>query len=141
MFALAVVAMLGLTMVGCSKDYADKVTGSYEGTMKMSVQSTDYPSVDATVVIKSEDENLVSITIPAMGEGRMAMPELTIGGVSVSKDGKTYNLSKEEINITVEEIAWTGTLSGSVESEKLTLTTSLKPGAMPMSIDLTFTTK
>lgn len=138
---LATIVALSLAAVSCGKDYSKDVEGNYDGTIVMAVSGATQGSFDATVAVKSTADNEVSITLPAMGEGRMGMPELAVSGVSVDKDGSAYTLKKGEFTITVDETPYVGSLEGSVKDGKLGFTCSVKPGEMPMNIDLTFSSK
>lgn len=141
MLTLATFVALGLAAVSCGKDYSKDVEGNYDGTIVMAVSGATQGSFDATVAVKSTADNEVSVTLPAMGEGRMGMPELAVNGVTVDKDGSTYTLKKGEFTITVGETPYVGSLEGTVKDGKLGFTCSVKPGAMPMNIDLTFSSK
>jgi hypothetical protein len=139
---VAAVAAFVMSTVGCTKDVAENIAGTYDGIVTMSVRGeTQGDPTEAKVIIASESENTVSITLPQMGEGRVSIPSFTVTGVSVAKNGKVYNIEKENISATVESMQITGSLVGNVESGKLNMSYSLKPGAMPMNIDFTFAGK
>ena len=140
----AVLYLLTLASISCSKDgkeCAKDVAGSYDGTLVMSVSGTNYGTFDMVVDVKSTSDDQVSMTIPAFGEGHMAMPELTVTNVDVDKDGSTYTLKKDQFTITVNEVPYKGSINGTVKDGKLTFTSPVTPGAMPMAVDLNFTTK
>lgn len=137
-------SLLTIANISCSKDdkeYAKEVAGSYEGTLDMAVRGTSYGTFDLVVNIESTSDDQVTMTIPAFGEGHMAMPELTVTNVSVDKDGSTYTLKKDQFTITVNEVPYKGSINGTVKDGKLTFTSPVTPGAMPMAVDLNFTTK
>ena len=123
---------------------AASVAGDYEGNMVMSVAGTGYDPVSATVTLVRESAGSVAVTLPAVGEGRMAINGFSIEGVSVVEDGTVYRLVKEEYTASVARasgegsIEYTGSLSGTVVDGKLTLEYSVTPGAMPMSINFSF---
>jgi hypothetical protein len=140
----AVLSLLTFTAISCSEDdneYAKEVAGSYDGTLVMSVSGTDYGTFDMVVNVESTSDDQVSMAIPAFGEGHMAMPELTVTNVDVDKDGSTYTLKKDQFTITVNEVPYKGSINGTVKDGKLTFTSPVTPGAMPMAVDLNFTTK
>ena len=139
---IAAMAALTLGLGACSKDYAKDIAATYEGTLTMSVG--DNPVGDPTeakVIVAAEAENTVSITLPQAGDGGMGMPSMTVEGISVSKNKKVYNLSKNDISVSLAGMEITGSLNGTVENDKLNLSYTLKPGSMPMSIDFTFSGK
>lgn len=143
----AVLSLLTLASISCSKDdkdgkeFAKDVAGSYDGTLVMSVSGTNYGTFDMVVNVESTSNDQVSMTIPAFGEGHMSMPELTVTNVDVEKEGSTYSLKKDQFTITVGEVPYKGSINGTVQDGKLTFTSPVTPGAMPMSVDLNFTTK
>lgn len=140
----AVLSLLTFTAISCSEDdneYAKEVAGSYDGALVMSVSGTDYGTFDMVVNVESTSDDQVTMTIPAFGEGHMAMPEFSVTNVSVDKDGSTYTLKKDQFTFTVDEVPYKGSLNGTVKDGKLTFASAVTPGAMPMSVDLNFTTK
>lgn len=140
----AVFSVLTLLSVSCSKggkEYAKDVVGNYDGTLVMSVSGTNYGTFDLVVNVESTSDDQVCMTIPAFGEGHMAMPELTITNIDVDKDGSTYILEKDQFTITVNEVPYKGSVNGIVKDGKLTFTSPVIPGAMPMAVNLDFTTK
>lgn len=138
---MALVATLSIAAVSCGKDYAKDVEGSYAGTLDMAVSGATMGSFDATVVVKADGDDAVSLTLPTIGEGRTAIPELTLSGVNVDKDGSNYTLKKDNFTITVDNIAYTGSIDGTVKDSKLNFACDITPGAMPMAINLTFSSK
>ena len=138
---MALVATLSMAAVSCSKDYAKDVEGSYAGTLEMAVSGTTMGTFDATVVVKADGDEAVSLTLPSIGEGRTAIPELTLSGVSVDKDGSNYTLKKSDFTITADNIAYNGSIDGTVKDSKLSFACDITPGAMPMAINLTFSSK
>ena len=138
---MALVATLSMAAVSCSKDYAKDVEGSYAGTLEMAVSGATMGTFDATVVVKADGDEAVSLTLPSIGEGRTAIPELTLSGVSVDKDGSNYTLKKSDFTITVDNIAYNGSIDGTVKDSKLSFACDITPGAMPMAINLTFSSK
>ena len=138
---MALVATLSMAAVSCSKDYAKDVEGSYAGTLEMAVSGATMGTFDATVVVKADGDEAVSLNLPTIGEGRTAIPELTLSGVSVDKDGSNYTLKKSDFTITVDNIAYNGSIDGTVKDSKLSFACDITPGAMPMAINLTFSSK
>ncbi len=115
------------------------VAGSYPGKVTMTVGANAYDPVEATIKVTVDDDDDVKITLPAMGEGQMSIPEILVEDVSVkSTDYKTFTIPAKEIEQTVGGVNFTGTLSGTLADGKLTLNYSLQPGSMPMSITFAF---
>ncbi len=137
MMALAIV-MFGFA--SCTKETqkpAQSVAKTYVGTLSYGVgEMTD---VEASVELKGESDDKISIVLPAIGEGMMSIPEFTLSGIAVStSDNKVFTLAETEISQTVGTTNYVGTLTGEVNNGQLTLNYALKPGAMPMSINFTF---
>ena len=140
MAGLVVVGLIGLS--ACKKEKpAEEVAGSYKGTLVMSVSGKEQARSEATVVLTAENEEQVTIFIPAMGEGKMSAPELTLKAIPVKKSSdKQYELSESAVDVTVNSVQWKGSIKGSVNSSRLALEYTLQPGSMPMPIQFVFNT-
>ena len=113
------------------------VAGKYEGTLSYGVGEMD--DVEATVELKEQGGDKISIVLPSIGEGMMTIPEFTLTDITISTtDRKVFAIAETEISQTVGTTNYTGTLSGEVNNGVLTLNYAMKPGAMPMSINFTF---
>ena len=136
-------AMAVLLLVSCSKgdedvDYAKSVSGSYTGSLIMSVMGSSDTTECTMVEVSRESVNRVSVTLPAYGEGRMSLPSMVVGGVTVAQSGGSYLLSKGEYGLTHDSTYYSGNLSGIVYGGKLKLDYTCRPGAMPMAINFSF---
>ena len=140
---LGLMAIGAIAISGCKKEKpAEEIDGSYKGTLVMSVSDKEQGRLDTTIVLKAENEETASIFIPAMGEGRMSVPDLTIKGVPVTKaSDNLYNLSETAVAFTHNNVEWKGSIQGNVNHDKLHLEYTLQPGAMPMSILFVFDSK
>lgn len=120
------------------------VAGKYTGIMSYGV--SEMSEVEASVELKAQGDDKISIVLPAIGEGMMSLPEITLKDIAVDRidhaevptDQRLFIIAETEINQTVGTTNYTGTLGGNVDNGKLTLNYSLKPGAMPMSITFKF---
>lgn len=139
---LAMFAVMGLALAGCSKSASESVVGTYEGTLAMTVagQSLGEP-VAAKVIVTEESDDVVKLTMPGMEGHGLTVPDFTVSGVSVAKADKVYTLSKKDFSVTVEGVTLNGTIDGTVADKKLTLAYSVQPGGMPMGIACVFTSK
>ncbi|MBR4217522.1 MAG: calycin-like domain-containing protein, partial [Bacteroidales bacterium] len=119
------------------------IADRYQGSLAMSVMGKPYGEpADVTITLEASGKNSVTVKLPAVGEGRMALPALDIADVAVNaSDYNTFTLAETSFEQTVDSLHCTGTVKGSVVDGKLTLNYSVKPGAMPMNIDFVFTTK
>ncbi len=135
--------VLGLCLTNCTSKPADEIAGTYSGTLTKSVEGLSIGEVVAEVNINKISDDKVTVIIPALSNGdEMALPALTIADVVVStKKTGGYKLAKTPINITTEDFIITGSIEGTVIDKKLTLTGAIKPGAMPMNIDINFVSK
>ena len=124
---------------------ADMVAGEYTGLMDMSVSGNSQGSSEMTLTLAAADDGTLTISVPAMGSGAMAMPAFDITGVTVSEsengDG-TYTLTLDEFTVPTESLTLTGSsLTGTVNDGQMKLTMNIQPGAMPMAITFTFDTQ
>lgn len=115
------------------------VKGSYSGEVSYSVAGANYDPFAASVTLKKGTGNSVTIVLPPVGEGMMSIPEMTVDNVEMTTtDYVVFNIAETEVEQTLNGVNFVGTLKGNVNGKTLTLNYSLKPGAMPMSIDFTF---
>ncbi len=138
-FVMAALAIVMFGFASCNKEIkpAEEVAKIYVGTMTYGV--SEMSEVEASVELKAQGDDKISIVLPAIGEGMMSLPEITLNDIAVSTtDNKVFTIAETEINQTVGTTNYTGTLGGNVDNGKLTLNYALKPGAMPMSITFTF---
>ncbi len=146
MMAIAV-AMFILT--GCKKDNDSAgedialgyyVEGDYNGLVSYSVMGQMMNEIDAVVTLEKDVDNTISITLPEIVEGMLSIPEISLSEVVISTTDKVvFTIEETEINTTIDSTNYVGTLNGVVDGDNLSLEYSVKPGAMPMSIDYAFT--
>ncbi len=146
MMAVAV-AMFAFT--GCKKDNDSAgedialgyyVEGDYNGLVSYSVMGEMMNEVESVVTLAKDVDNTISITLPSIGEGMLSIPEISLSEVVISTTDKVvFTIEETEINTTIETTNYVGTVKGVVDGDNLTLDYSIKPGAMPMSIDFAFT--
>ena len=109
---------------------AETVAGEYTGMMDMSVMGSSQGSSEQKLTLTAADNGTLTISMPSLGLGAMAMPAFDITGVNVSEsengDG-TYTLTLDEFTVPTESL--------------MKLTMNIKPGAMPMAITFTFDTQ
>ena len=122
-----------------------KIVGDYTGIMNMSVMGSSQGSSEVTLTLTEAEDGTLTVSVPAMGSGMMAMGAFDITGITVGEsengDG-TYTLSLENFEAVAGETSITGSnLTGTVNGKNLNLTMDIKPGAMPMAITFTFTPK
>lgn len=134
--------LIAVLAVACKKEDEESVNsakvieGVYNGSVVMCVNGNEMSTSEAAVELIASSDGSVSVVLPKVGEGTMSLPELTVNNVSVtSSDNSTYTLNETSINQDI----YTGTLNGSVKGTKAEIMYSIKPGAMPMSIDFKFT--
>ncbi len=145
MFLCALVALATL-FTSCKKEEEKASTDSYvastyKGSVVMSVGGTNYDPFDAEIKLEGNGKNAVKLTLPEVSSGMSTIPALTVGNISVTtSDYKRFILSETSFDQTVNDTKYSGKVSGTVNDGKLTLNYSVKPGAMPMSINFVFTT-
>lgn len=143
-FAAMMVAMLTFCVVftSCSSDDDDtvaaakEIVGSYTGNLAMTVMGQASSHDNITMKIEAVDNATVKVTLPAFGEGMMALPVLEVPAVKVSGSNGAYAFSQENYagTVTVDgaEKKYTVTLQGTLKDKTLTVNYSVQYGKMPM---------
>lgn len=144
-FAAMMVAMLTMfvAFTSCSNDddpvavaAASEVAGTYVDSLQLTVMGSTSTYKDLEVKVEAASDETVNIILPAYGEGRMALPSLTIPAVKVAGSNNNYAFgvtdykSSVEVNGVTKE--FTMTLQGTYVAGKLTLNYTLVYGTMPM---------
>lgn len=143
-FAAMMVAMLTMCVAftSCSNDDDDtvaaakEIVGSYTGNLAMTVMGQASSHDNITMKIEAVDNATVKVTLPAFGEGMMALPALEVPAVKVSGSNGAYAFSQENYagTVTVDgaEKKYTVTLQGTLKDKTLTVNYSVQYGKMPM---------
>ena len=129
---LALVSMC-VAFSSCSSDddndtvaAAKEIAGSYTSTLDMTVMGEASTYDNLTMKIEAVDDATVKVTLPACGEGMMALPALEVPAVKVSgSNGGTVTVNGAEKKYTV-------TLEGTFKDNTLTVKYSVQYGKMPM---------
>ena len=144
-FAAMMVAMLTFCVVftSCSSDddpvavaAAKEIAGSYTSTLDMTVmgQASTYDNI--TMKIEAVDDATVKVTLPACGEGMMALPALEVPAVKVTGSNGAYAFAQENyagtVTVNGAEKNYTVTLQGTLKDKTLTVNYSIQYGKMPM---------
>ena len=86
--------------------------------------------------IEAVDDATVKVTLPACGEGMMALPALEVPAVKVSGSNGAYAFSQENyagtVTVNGAEKKYTVTLQGTLKDNTLTVSYSVQYGKMPM---------
>ncbi len=117
------------------------VAGVYNGTLELSVGSTNMDPVEnSKVTIKHQENGKAEVTLEGFGEGGMAFQDIVIEDVEVTaKTDGSYSLTGN-IDTMSGTTNVTGKLEGAIAKEgDANITFTLKPGAMPMNIIAVFT--
>ena len=139
---LALVSMC-VAFSSCSSDddndtvaAAKVIAGSYASSLELTVmgQASTYDNV--TLKIEAVDDATVKVTLPACGEGMMALPALEVPAVKVSGSNGAYAFVQENyagtITVNGAEKKYTVTLQGTLKDKTLTVNYSVQYGKMPM---------
>ena len=144
-FADMMVDMLTMCVAftSCSNDddpvavaAASEVAGTYVDSLQLTVMGSTSTYKDLEVKVEAASDETVNVILPAYGEGRMALPSLTIPAVKVAGSNNNYAFgvtdykSSVEVNGVTKE--FTMTLQGTYVAGKLTLNYTLVYGTMPM---------
>lgn len=138
---LALVSMC-VAFNSCSSDddndtvaAAKEIADSYTSTLEMTVMNETSTYDNLTMKIEAVDDATVKITLPACGEGKMALPELEVPAVKVSGSNGAYAFSQEytgTVTVNGAEKNYTVTLQGTLKDKTLTVNYSVQYGKMPM---------
>lgn len=143
-FATMMVAMLTLCVVftSCSSEEDDtvavakEIAGSYTSSLDMTVMGEASTYDNVTMKIEAVDDATVKVTLPACGEGMMALPALEVPAVKVSGSNGAYAFSQENyagtVTVNGAEKKYTVTLQGTLKDKTLTVNYSVQYGKMPM---------
>ena len=146
-FAAMMVAMLTMCVAftSCSSDddpvavaAAKEIAGSYTSSLDMTVmgQASTYDNI--TMKIEAVDDATVKVTLPACGEGMMALPALEVPAVKVSGSNGAYAFSQENyagtVTVNGAEKKYTVTLQGTLKDNTLTVKYSVQYGKMPAAM-------
>ncbi len=130
------------------------VAGSYSGSLALSVAGMDCGSASTSILLVAADDGTSTLTlggfsleIAAMGTS-IALGDIAIEGVTVTDNGDgTYALALESFTVNDVDygdsstISVSGSLTGTRDADgNLSISFSLIPGSMPMSITADFTT-
>jgi len=139
-----------LFMAACSDDEeeiiptpAQEIAGTYTGTSEMAVMGASQGTVeDHKITMKPQPNGKIEMTISAFGEGAMAFTEdIVITDVEITKKDGIYTLKKDKIDTMSGERKVTGDLEATIKDGKANIAYNLIPGAMPMPINIVFTSK
>lgn len=155
MFA-SVALLVGTTSCGDDDDdkvvsVAEAMAGEYNGDLGISVMGAEVKS-EGTFKVTKADGTHINLTLPAAGEGAMALPsldvkniqttaetEITVGDQKVKAYTATLDSYSGTITVNGEEKAYTITnLSVAVTGNACVVTYTLKYGKMPMAMEATF---
>ncbi|MBR1766475.1 MAG: hypothetical protein IJ745_05490 [Bacteroidales bacterium] len=141
-FFLFAILSAFIVFSACSGDedenIAAEVAGTYEGTLKMSVSGRETDSFTTTITIREQSSSTVSIVLPELPGSHGNVPEMELKGVSVRHDGDgIYSLSKSTA-VTLLDVNYAITLSGTHTDQATTLQYAVAPEGMPMPIEILF---
>lgn len=139
---LALVSMC-VAFSSCSSDddpvavaAAKEIADTYTGSLDMTVMGTASAYDNLTMKIEAVDDATVKVTLPACGEGMMALPALEVPAVKFSGSNGAYAFSQEDyagtITVNGAEKKYTVTLQGTLKDKTLTVNYSVQYGKMPM---------
>lgn len=139
---LALVSMC-VAFSSCSSDddpvavaAAKEIADTYTGSLDMTVMGTASTYDNLTMKIEAVDDATVKVTLPACGEGMMALPALEVPAVKASGSNGAYAFSQKNyagtITVNGAEKKYTVTLHGTLKDKTLTVNYSVQYGKMPM---------
>lgn len=142
MAMMLALASMCVVFSSCSSDddetvaAAKEIAGSYTSSLDMTVMGETSTYDHVTMKIEAVDDATVKVTLPACGEGMMALPALVVPAVKVSGSNGAYAFAQENYagTVTVKgaEKNYTVTLQGTLKDKTLTVNYSIQYGKMPM---------
>ncbi|MDE7408815.1 MAG: calycin-like domain-containing protein [Muribaculaceae bacterium] len=155
MAVLAALFILLPAFVSCDKDdkndpaVVDAITGTYTGSLDYSVIGYEPGNIEGEYDLKimkdPTDADDVTVVIPQctftppIGPTAFTIPSLTINDVDVTEMGGKYTFSEDDFSVKVEDVVYTGKLTGTIEGKAVKAEYVVRPGRMPMDINFTFT--
>ena len=142
-FAFDVPAVMGglkITLLPGNPPAELLLSGSYTGTLTMSVMGTAMDPMEEAQVSLAAEGDVWTLTLPEMGMGTMSMESISVE-VELAESADGYTLSAESIEAVSGETSITGSLTGTVSADGSTMTLSAEitpGGAMPMAINVDF---
>ena len=141
---LALVSMC-VAFSSCSSDddpvavaAAKEIADTYTGSLDMTVMGTASTYDNLTMKIEAVDDATVKVTLPACGEGMMALPALEVPAVKVLGSNGAYAFSQESyagtVTVNGAEKKYTVTLQGTFKDNTLTVNYSVQYGKMPAAM-------
>ena len=147
---LALVSMC-VAFSSCSSEEDDivaaakEIAGSYTSSLDMTVMGEASTYENVTMKIEAVDDATVKVTLPACGEGMMALPALEVPAVKVSGSNGAYAFSQEKYTGTVTVNGavknYTVILQGTLKDNTLTVNYQVQYGNMPMPMKAKFVCK
>lgn len=142
MAMMLVLVSMCVAFSSCSSDddpvavaAAKEIAGTYTGSLDMTVMGTA-STYDNLTKIEAVDDATVKVTLPACGEGMMALPALEVPAVKASGSNGAYAFSQENyagtITVNGAEKKYTVTLHGTLKDKTLTVNYSVQYGKKPM---------
>lgn len=114
------------------------VSGTYNGTLDMSVAGSSVGSIDDSSFSIANNDDTISLTLKGFGFGAMQLGDITVADVKCVNENSVYDLSAE-IDTESGSIRVTGKLEGTIDADgNANIVFTMKPGAMPMDITATF---
>lgn len=136
--------MGGLTITFTLEEPAPKlyVARKYTGILDLSVAGDSITSIKGSkVTITTQTDNNVKVVLAGFGYSTMALNDISIPDVTVTRVAKNSFKLAGNINTTSGTSTVTGKLEGTVNDTIANLTFTMKPGAMPMNIVGVFSNK
>lgn len=159
--AVALVAFGATTMTSCDKDNDDddnfidggasKIAGTYNGDLSATVMGIPC-EFDGKYDFKiekqkgSDDEVIVTLpectyAYPGAAQGH-TIPSVTIRDVDVEKsktDANVYLFEEDDYSVNINGTPYVGKIAGKVAGSNVQVNYTMRPGAMQMDINFTFT--
>lgn len=134
----AVMGGLVITMLPGNPPMEMTVSGTYSGTLALSVMGQDQGTAESTVTVAAEDGK-ATLTLTGFGMAGMSIEDIAIPDVVLVETDGGCTLSAENIDVVAGDINVTGSLEGTIDNGNAGITFVLKPGAMPMDVTAVFT--
>lgn len=159
--ALAFIGSASLVSCGDDDDDDDldggasKIAGTYSGAltatvnvMGQAVECNFDGTYDMSILREKNTDDDVTVVLPACSfatpgmQTAQTIPAIHVEDVDVERsltDVNTYLIDEDNFSVMIDNVVYSGSIKGKVIGSSINVNYALKPGAMPMYINFTYT--
>lgn len=119
---------------------AKTIAGKYTSDLTCTVMGTVEVYENVSFVVTAVDDNTVNIAVPECNGAHSTLPALEFKGLKVTGSNGVYTIASTEFSgVSSADREYKGTVKCSYSGKTITIDYTLFYGAMPMSMDFSFT--